>query len=413
MWKPLFLSIGIVILLWGPSPQGAEPLNHPVLPNVTITLRVALFTFRNPYQFTLSPSAIARVRDPEGREIATCSPDTPLQVRWGGKGVDVLGASYPYIEVVPETGSLLLSNGSLKRAYRGWIQIHPASEGLLAVNLVALEAYVAGVVGAEMPSRAPLEALKAQAVAVRSFAVSRALKGSTCLYDLEDTHLAQVYPGLQGENPSALQATTLTANEILLYKGKPALALYHAASGGVTASLKEVFDGEEVPYLSSVEDCDETGKPYEGATTSWVWEVKRADLASLLSRAGWKEGEVVQVRILERGESGRVTALRVVGKGVELVLRKGAIREALGAYLPSTFFEVESIPDGWRFIGRGRGHGVGMSQLGSIGRARRGQNYLQILQAYYPNTEVVKVLHSPLLLARGERVACRFIPVFP
>lgn len=407
------LGFGMALSLLSPGFLGANPWNQSTLPNLSITLRVALVTFRNVEKYTLSSATIARVTDPAGKEIATLHPGDLLPVRCQENAVEVSGVCSPYVVVIPQGGTLALSDGVIQRSYRGWVQILPRDKGLLAINLVSLEAYVAGVLGAEMPPNAPLEALKAQAVAIRSFAVARAQNARHRPYDLEDTSIAQVYPGVRGETPATIQATTLTANEILLYENRPALTLYHTASGGITASASEVFDGKEIPYLRSINDRDMAGNPYEGESAPWVWEVTKGDLASLLSRAGWQGGEVLHVRVLERGESGRVIALHFLGSTGELVLSKRAIRDTLGPYLLSTLFEVESTLRGWRFQGRGRGHGVGMSQLGAIGRAEKGQSYLQILQAYYPNTAVVKVLESPLLLARGAYGACRFLPVFP
>jgi stage II sporulation protein D len=216
-----------------------------------------------------------RVLLAEGRRAVTVSSAKPLNA------VDATGASYPLAKgTVTVRADLLLSTSEGPvtaasplvirpaknalialdgRPYRGKLELVPQGEFLRVVNVVPLESYIQGVVAGEMPFGWPAEALKAQAVAARSYALANLLKGKP--YDLYSDQRSQVYLGVAGEKASTTQAVTATAGEVVLYGGRVATTYYFSTSGGKTASAADVF-GFSVPYLVSRPDPWDTLSPY-------------------------------------------------------------------------------------------------------------------------------------------------------
>jgi len=303
------------------------------------------------------------------------------RVRLGRDGVLVDGRALgPLVSFVPKGGFFTL-NG---RRYPGFLRILQEAKTLYAVNVVGLADYLAGVLPGEMPASFPLEALKAQAVLARTYAM-RAL-GRGAIYDLCATTACQVYLGLAKVQPSYRAAIQSTAGMVLAYRGGLVRAVYHADSGGKTASALEVW-GQAFPYLVVRDD------PY----TPGRWWQKTLDperVAGALARLGLRVGRVASMRVTGRTASGRVGTLVVKGSQGEVRLRAPQVTGFLrGLGLPSTLAWVEG---GLRFKGRGTGHGVGMSQWGAKGLAERGWNYREILGYYYPGTVL-----APYVLEAG------------
>lgn len=254
---------------------------------------------------------------------------------------------------------------------------------VVLVNEVPLEAYVAGAIGGEMPTGWSKAALRAQAVASRSFAVHQREAHRHQLWDVESGTRSQVY---SGRNPpkAAREAVRDTGCEVLLKGGRPILAAFHSASGGRTASAAEVW-GREVPYLVSVEVAGEEDSP----DTYWRARISRSTLARSLAEAGHSIGHLREVQIEDRTPSGRVRW--VVFRGSRGVKRLSGreVRSVLGeSTLRSTLFELRSGDDAFLFVGSGSGHGVGMSQWGARGMAAQGSNYREILKTFYPGTRL-------------------------
>jgi stage II sporulation protein D len=212
------------------------------------------------------------------------------------------------------------------RAYRGRIVVVPDGKALDAIDTVGLEGYVKGVVPAEMPPRWPPEALKAQAVAARSYALANLAKGRP--YDLYGDTRSQVYGGVAGESPSASAAVDATKGEVALYKGKVADTLFFSTSGGRTASAVETT-GIAVPYLVSVADPYDTLSPYHD------WGPVLFDAASVEKQLKLS-APVADIGVVN-GPSGRVKSMVVTGDDESRVTFTGnQVRNALD--LRSTWF---------------------------------------------------------------------------
>ena len=215
----------------------------------------------------LGPSPVARVRVlvAEAKAGVTVRSSVPFRVR------DVFGKTYPLpageVPLGPKlrvavngtptelAGPILFLPGTapleLDRAYRGQISVSATGQKLDAVNILGLEQYLQGVVAQEMPSAWPDEALKAQAVAARSYALAHRLSGKA--FDLYADVRSQVYGGIAGESVRTTAAVQATKGQVLLWEGKPIDALFHSTSGGATLDAAEVF-GQPIPYLVGVDD---------------------------------------------------------------------------------------------------------------------------------------------------------------
>jgi stage II sporulation protein D len=246
------------------------------------------------------------------------------------------------------------------------------------VTVVPLEPYVERAVAGEIYASWPMEALKAQAVAARTYALHSCEQSTEAPFDVESSVLSQRYE--TGPVPGRVRdAVRATRGEFLAYDGEPILAAFHTTAGGETAASEEVW-GESRPYLKRVESPDEESPEY-----FWSYEIEMAELRRALAEAGIPTESDNGVRVLERTPSGRVARLEIAGaqlSGRELrrVLGRGAFR--------STLFEVRVHGDQVRFLGSGAGHGVGLSQWGARKMARQGKTYREILVHYFPGTRV-------------------------
>jgi stage II sporulation protein D len=215
---------------------------------------------------------------------------------------------------------------ALKRRYRGSIQVDVVNGKLRAINFVGLEQYLYGVVPSEMPYTWHAEALKAQAVVARSFALAVRKTGAFDLYP--DTR-SQMYLGLDHERPSTNAAVDATAGQVVLYQGKVAKTYFSSTSGGRTASAQDVW-GTAVPYLVSVPD------PYDSISPYHNWG-PIAFTGAKLGRAMRVPGKLIDVKP-ELNGSGRVTTVTFVGTNGSIAAPAGDLRRRLG--LRSTWFTV-------------------------------------------------------------------------
>jgi len=309
--------------------------------------------------------------------------------------------------------------------YEGELEVTRDSTGALAlVNLVDLEAYARGAIGSEMEPRYPPEALKAQAVAARSEALAKAGRHRADGFDLcAETH-CQAYRGLSDQTPAGNNAVAATAGEVLTYDGRVADAVYHAACGGHTENARDAWGGADVPYLRGVSDMERPGSQdrdgyrsedkrlrdyLTGAPAAncrqpryldltrfrWVRVLTPAQIEASLADIA-KVGDLVDLRPLQRGVSGRITRLEVRGtQATSILAPESVIRRALGG-LPSSAFVVDRYCDTagrpvvFVLWGAGWGHGVGMCQAGAAGMALAGRTYREILAKYYPGASIEK-----------------------
>lgn len=337
--------------------------------------------------------------------IATIAPARAgLEVRFPGGG--------PPISLGPSVNLAAVDSGAairlLGREYRGTAEITATSQGVLAANILDIEEYLAGVVGAEMGRRGEqdLSALRAQAVVSRTIAVKNLGRWRLRGYDLLATVADQAYAGKSFETPTAMQAVEETRGEIVTFQGLPIDAFFHSTCAGRTAAGTEVFAAAERPYLRAIRDVKDDGQawcaisPRFRWSERWTGEVLARTLRETLPLVGGSaemSASLTDLRVLDLTATGRVARFEVAGGSSSLTLTGPQARILLrtpdGAMLRSANFNLQVSREGGRIVqltaeGGGAGHGVGMCQWGALGRARVGFSYQDILSAYFPGTEV-------------------------
>ena len=270
------------------------------------------------------------------------------------------------------------------RLFLGRISVQTKKGRLMVINRLPLETYLLGIVGSEMNPEWPLDALKAQAVAARTYALQRRMmkRYGNRPYDLESTVLSQVYRGAERIRQAVIDAVSLTRGEVLTHEHRLAEALFHATCGGRTHSSREAF-GTELPYLIS-RKCNwcKAAKRYR-----WKAEIELQKLEKALRKKKLISG---RLHSLERKKGQRKLTAMVAGKKVYLSPR--AVRVAVGyTEIYSSRFEATTKRGKVRFSGRGFGHGVGMCQWGAHGLSKKGHNYFEILAHYYKGAKVVRI----------------------
>ena len=292
--------------------------------------------------------------------------------------------------------------------YRGALIIQPHRAGLTVINRLPLEDYLRGVVAEEMPYSWPKEALKAQAVAARTFA----------LYDKEDKKHAkegfdvcattdcQTYGGIASETSATDSAIKATSGQIITYANEPICAVFHAASGGFTENSEDVWS-VTVPYLRSVDDSTEQS-PY----TDWSTQIKIDDLSKTLARQYTNIGTIKEIDTTNFPQgvkkNSKTKVIKFTGSNKKTLELTGTqLRSLLG--LKSNNFSLSLIQDKKKLKdskklkiskpdktvlqinGKGLGHRLGMSQWGAKSLADDGRNYKQILQHYYSDVSIKSI----------------------
>lgn len=367
-----------------------------------------------PYAIRLYPFELAapRTDDPIGRVL-------------------LHAGTIPALHFAPTDGVLTYDG----RAYRGALDLTTDDEGdMIVVNTVPTSAYLASVVGSEIPSSWQPEALAAQAIAARTYLATHLHRHQS--YDLEGDTRDQRYDGIGGETAATVRAVERTRGTIATYRGAPIEALYSANAGGVTEDSENVF-ANALPYLRSVPSPgDDVAADSSWGASSWRWtkEWTGPQLSRYLRQRGIDVGDLDRIELTRVSKTGRVLEARVVGSAGTRVIGKDRSRyyfalnstlftvtkhpggevesvrytdvarlsqlETLGATRVSTGYTVEwdaageihrlelasyvyLLPARFVFTGRGFGHGVGMSQWGMQGMALAGGSAEQILKHYY------------------------------
>jgi stage II sporulation protein D len=274
------------------------------------------------------------------------------------------------------------------RWYRGRVLVVQSGSGLVAVNYVDLEQYLYSVLGGEMNGNWPQESLKAQAVAARSYALYQRQNASNKIYDVGDTAAWQVYDGIEDESGGTQTAVNATASQVLIYNGQIIEAVFHSSAGGCTENVEDVWI-QALPYLRSVPDFDQGSPVYQ-----WAKNFSQSELSARITGVG----NVIALTPLKTSQCGRIISMNVEGDAGKRTMKGDELRSALG--LRSTLFTVvpevsktkaQSTPVGFQVVGRGFGHGLGMSQWGAYNLAARGANYQQILLHYYKGTTLAQI----------------------
>jgi stage II sporulation protein D len=374
-------------------------------------VRIGLFL--DAAKLTLGGAGALRISDPDDGPFYEPPAQLTAEVspRPAAVGINTLAGVVTRRQLVVEavdSGGVVRVNG---RDYRGALEIRRGVNGVMVINRLDLESYITGVVGAEMGRRAPgdEEALKAQAVVSRTYALRNkgrhADQGFDLLADVSD----QAYAGVANENPMATAAVAATHGEILTYDGAPIDAFYFSTCSGRTEEGSAAFSGASRPYLRSIDDHDPAGVAWCASSPRYRWSETwtRAELSAILKRTlpannlpGSAATDFTELRVLARTPSGRIATLELAGRTTRTAVRGQTIRRVLsptsGGILRSNDFTVRLSRVGGKIErididGRGNGHGVGMCQWGAVGRSRAGEIYPTILSSYFPGTQLQRV----------------------
>ncbi len=310
--------------------------------------------------------------------------DKDFRVRGSDGEISIDGTPLNQRKVFFEGKDLIeIRCGKKKKQVRGKILAQVKGGKLYIINYVDIEDYLKSVVPSESYSSWPLETLKAQAVAARTYAWYQLLHRKTWVYDLVDDEGDQAYKGVKRERAKSTRAVEETSGRILTYKNKPILAMYSANSGGHTADAKSIFNLRK-PYLVAHPDP----ASLKGKMARWTREFSTSEIESALRKRGIRVKGLRRIEPAEKGPSGRIIKIRISSKEGSKVLRtRTTLRRALK--LPEILLEIERKNNHFIFNGRGWGHGVGYSQWGSAILGKK-TSYDKILGFYYPNALLEK-----------------------
>lgn len=289
------------------------------------------------------------------------------------------------VRIQPSRSPSIYLNG---RKFRGAIDIiRQSNQKLLAINHVNVEEYLQGVLYHEVAPWWPMEALKAQAIASRTFALYQTKANATKDYDLVSTVYAQVYGGRTSERSRTSKAIRLTKGKVLTYQNKIFPTFFHATCAGHTEAVNRLWKINLPPLRGR--DCQFCQRsPY------FQWEKKLAlgRIEQTLEKAGFKVGLIKSIRIIDRDISDRVTDLVIISTQGEIEVEANRFRLAVGPnIIRSANFTVQIKKDKAHFLGHGWGHGVGMCQWGAFFMSKKHFDAEQILGYYYPEAKIKNI----------------------
>ena len=340
---------------------------------------------------------------------------------------------FPNLCINPGYGNLQLDG----KDFRGsMIFVKDSANLMTIINKVNLEEYLYSVLGREMSPSWPIEALKAQAICARTYAINNWKRYASYGFNLDNTQNTQVYSGMSSEGEMTIRAVDETKGQLVMYDGKVAQTFYYSSNGGKSANVKSVW-GSEFPYLVSVDDPYEN--PDEASYYNWTQEMSAEDIAALLEKNKIDIGNVTNVEIISQ-DNGTVYDVKITGENGEHHIKNGNVRSFFG--LKSQYFTIKapgstsvyptvaviganglstiginnisllnsatpvtlsvlssggiatyepSVKEGsdkYVFNGHGWGHRIGMSQWGAKAMADMGYNSTDILTHYFSGTTV-------------------------
>ena len=277
------------------------------------------------------------------------------------------------------------------KRYSGIINVTIKDDQIYVVNELGIEKYLNSVVGAEMPHKWPLEALKAQAIASRTYALKK--KGNA-MFDIDSTQRDQVYQGLESMTIKTQKAVRSTRSLVITYKNKLINALFHSSSGSKTENSEDVWSNK-YDYLRSVKDFDKNNPKL-----TWEKSFSKDELRNFFPKIDGLEN----MKILRKSNTGRIKSLEIIGKNGSKEMLGKDFRGKLK--LNSTLFNysfinpningevnsnqklIDSSKTYLLISGKGSGHGVGMSQWGAKYMASKGARAEQILRHFYKDIKI-------------------------
>ncbi len=405
----IILSIAIGLLLFSgckqqPSKDQINLAMYPEKIEGEADIRVQVLETRSSLELIVAGPYKLVVKELNGRkQSGGGSKPVTIRVSTIDNGIKLGINSYETAEVIPvgntkisirfvdSTGKTVTNNfpGS-------FIFSRERSGNLRVVVKLPMERYLIGVLPSEMPLSFPPEALKAQAVAARTYALYQLKSRQSQPYDVYADVRSQMWVPSKEADPRSRMAINSTRGLIVTDNFRLFPTYFHSDCGGETAKAKYIFAASDITPLSGRE-C-----PHGPQSYKWRYTVSKATLSARLTKGGVSSGRILRIEILDENKRqlqtiGRVYFIKLfMDNGVVQTVPANKFRIALGAgknELASTFFNVSTDSTGKNltFEGRGFGHGVGMCQHGAMYLAKEGQNFDEILKFYYPGSTIVKV----------------------
>lgn len=381
----------LAVLLVAGLSTCAEPPRQPSAPPGVRPLGWVDVRLASGPTLTLGADGPFVIIDSRGRTVRSSgslpSRGATLSLGAGRVRLDGQGLAAPPVELRPADGTLLSVDGA---PYRGLFRVESAQgDALRVVNRLPVDDYLRGVIPKEMPDRFGLEALKAQSVAARSYALAEIGQRGW----LHPDQRSQVYGGVDAETLLTGLAVEGTTDEVLTHDGKVLTAFFHSTCGGGTIPAREMFPGSPRGVMDRPIVCHD-------CRDSSVWSWERRIPGELVRRAaGLSEGPLQSVTVEPAHFPGRPERVTVTAGGRSASLSGNAFRSRVSSGLPmseqllSTRWARAPKVEGGVFVvaGHGWGHGVGLCQFGASGYASRGASYRAILARYYVGAELVRL----------------------
>lgn len=344
------------------------------LPGLALELRIAIQEAA--HQIRVGTSNTGIIRDASGQAVGQVPGGRSLTVAAQGPQLKVNQWQGTTFWVEPGAGGFVFIGD---KWYRGRVRVTANDRKVDAINYVDINHYLYSVVGGEMPASWPLEALKAQAIAARSYVLYHRQKNRNPQYDLGNTTTWQVYDGLEDEANSTRAAVDATHNQVLTYNGRIIEAVFHSSSGGHTENVEDVWS-KPIPYLRGVQDFDVGAPVYQ-----WREQLPLGDITRLMPEIG----RLQQITPRRLTPQGRVQEIQLAGDLGTRIMSGNEFRRAFN--LRSTLFSISVAEETLWISGRGFGHGIGMSQWGAYNLAGQGYTHQQILGHYYQGAALSQI----------------------
>jgi stage II sporulation protein D len=347
------------------------------------SIRVAVLSGKTVVTIEAEEGGLLEVTDLNKRNIIKTHAATVSSAPYG---VRVNGRQYSSGQIMI-TGKI--TNYKIEdRKFSGTLRIFQKNGKLTVINDLPLETYIAGIINSEISSSWPSEAIKAQAVAARTYAMNQIEKTRRAhpdsQYDIESTMMDQVYAGAHREDPRSQDLAGATRGQVLTRYGAVFPAFYHSCCGGRTEQAENVWEDAEGPPPVDDRFCERSPK------RNWTLKISKTELQNILKKNGVDAGTINAVTTVPLFGSPRTdTVIFETTAGIHGV-KATQLRKMLGySEMKSTWFEAAVQGSNIIFNGRGYGHGVGMCQWGAKGMAEQGYEYTDILKFYYPDAKIL------------------------
>ena len=321
-----------------------------------------------------------------GEELQTSRRLKRSKVAPLSRGLKIGSDVFPIVgvKIIPDKDASIYIN---KRRFRGEIDIIREKDlQLLVVNRLDVEDYIRGVLYHEISHRWPLEAIKAQAVAARTYAYYQTIVNKEKDYDVTPDIYSQVYGGKTSEKLRTNIAVDRTLGEVLFYKGDILPAFFHATCAGHTEDASNLWKVDLIPLKGVPCEFCRRAPHYR-----WKRNLRLKDIQDKLNKAGYDIWLIENIEVVERNKSKRIITIKITdrleksitisGKDSRLLVGPNTIRSNNYSVVMKGYY-VD-------FLGYGWGHGVGLCQWGAYFMSRKGMKYKEILNYYYPHTKII------------------------